>query len=264
LKPNETEGRYGRIAGLVDLDALAPKRVTIIGAGSMGGPVAVQLGRHGVGTRGAGRLRVIDGDVVSERNLIGTDYRLQHVGMPKAEALAAIIRECNDQVNVSYWNKMLTEGDVGAVVGLARQSDLLGLFADGFDIMLRIADACSEVCAQVMAVFGPRADYAEVAFSLPGATPPLSWTLGKRRRQTIAKPEALGCDTVWVASFVAALCIRLLLGEAKGSELLPCYTNTPVLLAGVRKSWVFENQPPDVARSIVLVQAEKPAKGERR
>jgi hypothetical protein len=263
LNPRETEGRYGRIARLVDLDVLAVKRVTMLGAGSMGCPVAVQLARHGVATRGAGRLRLIDGDNVSERNLIGTDYRRQHVGMPKVEALAAIIHECNDSVNVSYWNRMLGAGDIQSVVDLAGQSDLLCLFADTFDLTLRIADACSGICPQVMAVFGPRADYGEVAFSLPRSTPPQSRTLGKRSRRSISKPEALGCDTVWVASFVAGLCIRLLLGGAKGSDLLPCYLNTPLFILGLRQSWVFENQPQDVARSIILVQVEEP-KGERR
>ena len=263
MNPNETEGRYGRIAGLVDLAALAARRVTMLGAGSMGCPVAVQLARHGVATRGAGRLRLIDGDTVSERNLVGTDYRREHVGMPKVEALAAVIRECNDRVNVSYWNRMLGAGDIQSVVDLAGQSDLLCLFADTFDLTLRIADACSEICPQVMAVFGPRADYGEVAFSLPRSTPPLSMTVGKRSRRSISKPEALGCDTVWVASFVAALCIRLLLGGARGSDLLQCYLNTPLFILGLRRSWVFENQPQDVVRSIVLVQVEE-AKGERR
>ena len=114
-----------------------------------------------------------------------------------------------------------------------------------------------------MAAFGPRSDYAEVAFSLPNATPPLSTTMGRRTREGIRQPEALGCDTVWVASFVAALCIRLLLGGAKGSDLLPCYANTPLFILGLRRSWVFENQPEDMARSIVLVQVEEP-KGVRK
>ena len=221
----------------------------------MGSPVATQLARHGVATRGAGRLRLIDGDRVSLRNLVGTEYRHEHIGMPKAEAAAGMIRECNNEANVSYWNKMLGREDVRTIRDLAWRSDLLGLFADSFELMLEIAHDCREVCPQVMAVFGPNADYAEVAFSIPGSTRSLSKTMGKRKRKTIAEPQALGCDTLFIASFVVSVCLRLLLGKAKGTALMPCYANTPLFLVGLRRTWIFSDQPEDVARCIVYVQA---------
>ena len=58
--------------------------------------------------------------------------------------------------------------------------------------------------------------------SVDSQTPPLRTTLGNRRRQTIDKPQALGSDTAYIANLVASLCLRLLLGDAKGSELFPC------------------------------------------
>lgn len=228
--------------------------MTLIGQGSMGGPVGVQLARHGAGTRSPGRIRAIDGDVVELRNLIGTDYRVSHIDMPKAEAAASIIREINPSVNLSFWNHKLDAKDMPEIVALAHQTDLLGLFADEFGLMMEIADACHELCPQIAAIFGPRCDYAEVAFSVPRLTAPITTTLGQRKRQAIAEPQALGCDTAYVANFVSAVCLRLLLVSSKGNDLLDCFANAPLHIIGLRPSWVFEKQPRDLVRSIYRVE----------
>jgi hypothetical protein len=151
---------------------------------------------------------------------------------------------------------MITKDDIPDIVRLAKQSDLLGLFADSFDLMLEISKNCTDICPQIMAIFGPNADYAEIGFSLPGSTPPLEKTMGQRKRKTISKPSALGCDTAFVANYVAGICIRILLGKAKGHELIPCYANAPLQLIGLRKSWIFKNQPQDIVRMIIHVQAK--------
>jgi tRNA A37 threonylcarbamoyladenosine dehydratase len=256
LKNYDANSRYGRLAGLVDVQALASKRATIIGLGSMGQPIVNQLARHGVASASNGMLRLIDGDTVSERNLIGTEYYPEHILMPKAEAAARLIHEINTNSNVSFWNHMITEKDIPVITQLASQSDLLCLFADSFDLMIEISKICYNICPQIIAVFGPNADYAEIAFSLPGVTPSLEQTMGKRKRKAISKPTALGCDTIFIASFVSAICIRLLLGEAQGKELIPCYANAPLFVMGLRRSWIFENQPKDIGRIIIHVKVK--------
>ena len=258
LKPVDPKSRYGRIAGLVNVDTLAIKRLTIIGLGSMGEPLASQTVRHGVATRSPGRLRLIDGDDVSPRNLIGTEYRLEHLGVPKVQAAADIIREINDEANVSYWNQMVCQDDVPAIVDIVKQSDLLALCADSFELMLEISSRCAEICPQVMAVFGPNVEHAEVAFSVPGVTQPIAKTMGIRKRQAIAEPRGLGCDTAYVSSFVAAVCLRLLLGDTAGEQLITCYSNAPLFVLGLRRSWIFADQPEEIARSIVRVHVETP------
>ncbi len=257
LSKDEEQSRYGRISGLVNLNSLQSRRCTFVGMGSMGQPIASQLARHGVATLAPGRLRLIDGDKVEARNLIGTDYRSEHLGLSKASAAASMVREINDQVNVSFWDRMLIKDDLPAIADMARRSDLLGLFADDFEVMLAASDLCDGICPQVMAIFGPRADFAEVAFSIPGVTPPLAKTIGRRKRTALTSPSALGCDTLFVSSFVAGLCIRLLLGDAKGSELFACYANAPLFVVGLRKTWILENQPPDVARSIMHIEVQQ-------
>lgn len=254
MKP--AEPRYGRINDRIDVSTLAVKRVTIIGAGSAGQPVTSQLARHGVATQTPGRIRIIDGDAVSARNLIGTEYRLEHLRKPKVVAAANIINEINDQVNVSYWNRRITDHDIPAIIDMAKQSDLLSLAADSFELMLDISGKCADICPQIMTVFGPNADYAEVAFSLPGTTPPLSKTLGNRKRQTIAKPTALGCDTAFVSNFVTAVCLQILLGNSNDNQIVTCYSDAPLFVIGLRKVWLFANQPKDVARTVICVQSK--------
>jgi len=251
------KSRYGRICDLVDIPTLAAKSFSAIGAGSAGQPIIEQMARHGVGSAPDGRIRIVDGDHVSARNLIGTNYRQAHIGAPKAEAAARIVREINDKTNVTYWNRHLDSEDLPTVIQMARESHLLGLFADSFDLILQIANQCHDLCPQAMVVFGPRADYAEVGFSIPGLTPRLSTTMGKRTRQTIQKPQALGCDTSYIANFVAALCLHLLQGDAKGNDLLQCFSDAPLYVVGLRPSWIFEHQPDDIVRSIVCVGTHK-------
>lgn len=251
------ESPHGRVIGLIDTSALARRRFTAIGAGSAGQPVIEQMARHGVGTHPEGRIQIVDGDRVSPRNLIGTGYRKAHIGAPKAQVCAQMLREIDAQINAISCHRHLDEGDIPTVIQMARRSHLLGLFADSFDLMLRIADQCHSLCPQVMVAFGLRADYAEVGFSIPNQTPPLSTTMGSRRRQTIDKPEALGCDTAYIANFVAALCLRLLLGNSKGADLLPCSSEAPLFVVGLRRSWIFQHQPQDMLRSIICVGAHE-------
>lgn len=255
MSDNNYPERYGRIDKLIDVRALHSKRCTILGQGSMGQPITAQKARHGVGTVEPGRIRLIDGDVVSERNLVGTDYQLRHLGMPKVTASASLVREANDQVHVSCWAHTVERGDIPQIVAFAQSSDLMGLFADSFELMLEIAEACYGICPLVAAAFGPNCDYAEVAFSVPGLTVPLTTSLGRRQRQTLHGPQALGCDTAYVANFVAGLCLRLLLGQDGGEQLLPCYANAPLFVLGLRPTWIFAQQPPDLIRSVYCVGA---------
>ena len=239
---------------MVNVEGLTRKRVLAIGLGCMGQPVVTQLIRHGVATQAPGRMHIVDGDVVSSRNLIGTDYRVAHIGQPKTAAVTSMLAEINPEAIVTWWNRRLTDRDLIQVADLARQADLVGLFADSFDLMLTIADRCAPFCPLVMAALGPEADYAEVAFSRPGLTPPLRKIMGNRPRQRIASPSALGCDTLYVASFVAAVCLELLLAPADQGKLVRCHPRAPLFVLGLRKAWIFENQPADIARIVHCVQ----------
>lgn len=262
---NRGNPRYERIAELVNMDALAFKRVTLIGAGSMGLSIATQMARHGVATCSPGQLRIIDGDRVEERDLIGTEYRMKHLGTPKVDAAASIVHEINPHVNISYWEKMIDDAAVSRLVEVAGQTDLLGLFTDSCDVMLKLAKSCAGICPQVMAAIGLYANYAEVAFSIPGVTVPIGVTMGSgkmtaigtmgSRKRTPLTLGAFGCDTAYIASFVASLCLELLLAPEDRGKLVCCHADAPLFLIGVREPWLFQNEPEETCRSVSCVYA---------
>lgn len=79
-------------------------RVAVAGLGGLGSNIAISLARTGVG-----HLHLIDFDTVEPSNLNRQQYRICHLGMAKAEALAAQISEINPYVQVSAERVRLTE-----------------------------------------------------------------------------------------------------------------------------------------------------------
>lgn len=70
-----------------------PERIHIIGCGSVGGCVAELLARFGIT-----KMTLYDFDHVEEKNVVNQIYDYRHVGMPKAEALAQILRDINPSI----------------------------------------------------------------------------------------------------------------------------------------------------------------------
>lgn len=79
-------------------------RVAIAGLGGLGSSIALSLARTGVGT-----LHLVDFDVVEPSNLNRQQYRISHLGMPKAEALKQEIAEINPYVRVEAETLRVTE-----------------------------------------------------------------------------------------------------------------------------------------------------------
>jgi sulfur carrier protein ThiS adenylyltransferase len=71
-------------------------KVGIAGLGGLGSHVAIALARTGVGN-----LHLVDFDVVEPSNLNRQEYRMQHIGMNKTEALARQLKEINPYVNIT-------------------------------------------------------------------------------------------------------------------------------------------------------------------
>jgi sulfur carrier protein ThiS adenylyltransferase len=69
--------------------------VGIAGLGGLGSAVAIALARMGVGT-----LILVDYDVVEPSNLNRQFYFIDHIGMPKTEAMSRTLKDINPYVNV--------------------------------------------------------------------------------------------------------------------------------------------------------------------
>ncbi len=72
-------------------DPANARRVTLIGAGSVGSQVALMLAKIGIRD-----LRVFDGDHVESHNIPMSAYGIRDLGLYKVEALGRILREQSD------------------------------------------------------------------------------------------------------------------------------------------------------------------------
>lgn len=133
-------GRYSliqRVAVLrsVDCSLLAARRVVVVGCGALGSAVAMHLVRAGVGA-----VRVIDRDVVEQRNLADQVlYTEQDAGegRPKAEAAAATLASLNAACQVDGIVADYAPGNALRVTGAA---DLLVDGADNLETKLLLND----------------------------------------------------------------------------------------------------------------------------
>ncbi|ANH69637.1 ThiF family adenylyltransferase [Mitsuaria sp. 7] len=83
-------------------EALAGKRVAILGCGSMGSKVAASLARMGVT-----RFFLVDSDVLKVGNIVRNDLDWCEVGAHKAPALAERLKRINAQVEAKPWVNQL-------------------------------------------------------------------------------------------------------------------------------------------------------------
>ena len=81
-----TGTRRQRLEGLYDTAALRTKRVVVVGLGSGGSTVALELAKAGVA-----RLTLIDPDTLEETNLIRHECDDRYLGENKAVAVADLI-----------------------------------------------------------------------------------------------------------------------------------------------------------------------------
>jgi molybdopterin/thiamine biosynthesis adenylyltransferase len=91
--------RVSRYYGEGVLEQLAQKKVAVIGLGSGGGFAALTLAMSGVGD-----FILVDDDIIENKNVVRHVADLRHVGMPKVEAVAELIRNRNAKATVTTIN----------------------------------------------------------------------------------------------------------------------------------------------------------------
>jgi len=77
--------------------------ITVIGCGATGSRVVLGLAKLGIEN-----ITVYDGDVVEQHNIANQAFGSKHIGMPKAEAIASIVKEYVD-VEITAKPEFLTE-----------------------------------------------------------------------------------------------------------------------------------------------------------
>lgn len=106
---------------ITHLQPLANKHVVVLGLGTIGAPVALELAKAGVG-----KLTLVDRDVLNAGNVTRHVCNLYQVGLPKAQAVSQIIKTHNPYVKIDprfeSWG-METSDDV--VATSIREADLI-------------------------------------------------------------------------------------------------------------------------------------------
>lgn len=92
---SESSSLYSRSAGLIENDALQKKRVLIIGLGSFGSQIAVDLAKAAVGS-----YALVDFDKVERHNVVRHACSLRDVGRLKTDAVEELILGKNPYAKV--------------------------------------------------------------------------------------------------------------------------------------------------------------------
>ena len=102
---NEWQERTRLLLGDEKFEKLNSSHVLVVGLGGVGGYVAEQLTRAGIG-----ELTIVDGDVVSQSNMNRQLLALQSTqGKPKAEVMAARLRDINPDVKLHVVNQFMKD-----------------------------------------------------------------------------------------------------------------------------------------------------------
>lgn len=91
---------------------LSAGRVAIAGLGGLGSNVAYSLTRIGVG-----HLHLIDFDVVDITNLNRQQYFMEHLGMPKTDALESLLKKINPYLDIQTDCIRVTEDNIRELFG---------------------------------------------------------------------------------------------------------------------------------------------------
>ena len=95
---------FSRNTGILESDIMLEKGALIIGCGSVGSLVALELARAGVG-----RFFLIDGDIMSYHNICRHQCGIQDVGKYKTTAVKERILQINPTAQVKVSNHMIQE-----------------------------------------------------------------------------------------------------------------------------------------------------------
>ncbi len=154
-------------------ESLRRSSVLLVGAGGLGGPVALQLAGAGVG-----RLVIADGDTVGVSNLHRqTLFTAADVGRSKAEVAAARVQALNPFVQVQTAPRLEGTDMDRAVSGTTLVVDA----TDNFETRYAVADACMRAGREwvwgaasgtsgMVSVFGPHLGLRDL-FPTPGDAP---------------------------------------------------------------------------------------------
>jgi len=143
-----------------DFSIIRKNRITVVGAGGLGGHIIEQLTRLGIGY-----LRIIDNDRFETSNMNRQLYsETEAIGKSKAETAAHRVHAINPDVVVEAVCKRLEAANAR---NLFKDSDLVFDAVDNMETKMLIQDTCGEM--GIAFIHGAVGSYAaQVSLVLPG------------------------------------------------------------------------------------------------
>ena len=214
-------------------DRLDGSHVLVVGAGGLGSSVIPALAGAGVG-----RLRLLDGDLVSESNLHRqTIFRMSDIGQPKADCAAREARRLNPEIEIQAIRGWLAPDTAGP---LLENVDLVVDAADSFAVSYILSDECAQrhlplIAGSVLGRQGYAGGFCGGGPSLRALFPELP-----RNAQNCATAGVMGP----VVATIGALQAQMAMSALLGLEPSPIGQLVTVDLAGWRfSSFRFADAP---------------------
>ncbi len=164
--------------GIIDPSVLQNKTVTVIGIGSGGSSIVMDLVRCGVTN-----LNLIEFDIVEISNLCRSVYDLTDIGKKKTDALYEKLIKINPCANIQIYDDDLVKMDSEKRDELIRSSDLIIEATDSPKSKLLINGlAYSETNVIYPAVY-KEGKGGEILFTVPNATPCYECVFGAMQKE---------------------------------------------------------------------------------
>jgi hypothetical protein len=241
---------HARHAGLFEPRHLDDRGVLLLGAGSVGSQLAVGLVRSGVR-----RFRVCDFDTVSGTNICRTAYRSKDIGRPKVEALAEVLREVRDDIEIEPVSQSSSDVGDDELLDWIKETDLVVGATDHPPTQARLGALSYHLKPALFAGVYAKGEGGEVLFTLPNETPCYHCVLGGIRGDhqpdrgrldyglttgQLASEPALGVDILHVTVCATKIALALLLRGtgARVAEILDPARS--VLFVGNSPTWIWK------------------------
>jgi sulfur carrier protein ThiS adenylyltransferase len=118
--------------------------VGIAGLGGLGSAVAISLARMGIGT-----LILADFDIVEPSNLNRQHYFIEHIGMPKTDAMAQILSQINPYIRVETHMVILTADNIPDIF---KPASIVVECFDGAEAKAMIIETVADTLPEAVAV----------------------------------------------------------------------------------------------------------------
>ena len=236
-----------RSQGIIDTNALAKKKVALVGEGSVGSQVTLHLVQSGVES-----FSILDPDTLSASNLSRHACDLNDLGRYKTLAVKDMILRRNPKAKIQTFEEDFLSLDWDDQVSRLKGSNLVIASTDSNAVQFVINEVCHELNIPSLYIgCYERACAGEILFVIPGKTPCFNCFMEfrqsrlegvKRKEKKIPYSDedpssfkgepGLAIDISYIVSVASAYALALLLPNSERSGLLDPERNLILLHSG--------------------------------